>query len=311
MQHTLSQNITIHGTGLHSGADVTMILQPAAAEHGIVFERSDVAGRDNIIPARWDQVVDTRLCTVIGNKDGVSVGTVEHLMAALRGCGVDNALITLDGPEVPVMDGSSAPFVTMIDRAGLRAQNLPRRAIRVLKDVSVTQDGKTVSLSPAPDSVFNGEIEFSHPSIGRQSRSVTLYNGNFRHDLADARTFGFLHEVKALQKAGLALGGSLDNAIVLDEDSVLNEGGLRYQDEFIRHKLLDAIGDLYLAGGPLLGAYYGDKGGHALNNAILHELFATPGAWEYVDLYEETAPTDQAKASQTASKQAAAPALYA
>lgn len=283
MQHTLKTDITLRGTGLHSGASVTMTLKPAPAGHGIVFVRNDVTDRDNLIPALWDCVVDTRLCTVIGNKAGVTVGTIEHLMAAFRGCGVDNALVELDGSEVPVMDGSSSSFVALIDSAGLAAQDAPRRAIRVLKTVEVEEDGKTVRLSPADDSVFSGEIEFSHPAIGRQAREVKLLNGNFRHDLADARTFGFLHEVEAMRRHGLARGGSLDNAIVLDGDGIMNPGGLRFEDEFIRHKLLDAVGDLYLAGGPILGCYEGRKGGHALNNAILRKLFATEGAWAFAD----------------------------
>lgn len=287
MQHTLEKPVTLTGPGLHSGAEVTMTLRPAGTGSGIVFARTDVADRDNRIPALWDRVVDTRLCTVVGNGAGVTVGTVEHLMAALRGCGVDNVSVELDGPEVPVADGSAAPFVEMIDEAGLRRQDAPRRAIKVLKPVSATRDGKTVSLTPSDRAVFSGEIAFSHPSIGRQARAVTLLNGNFRHDLAAARTFGFMHEVEAMRRVGLALGGSLDNAIVLGETGILNEGGLRFQDEFIRHKLLDAVGDLYLAGGPILGAYEGSKGGHALNNALLRELFADGGAWTPVDLYDE------------------------
>lgn len=290
MQHTLEKPVTLTGTGLHSGAAVTMTLRPAKAGSGIAFIRTDVADRDNRIPALWDRVVDTRLCTVIGNDAGVTVGTIEHLMAALRGCGVDNLLIELDGPEVPVMDGSAAPFVELVDGAGLRRQDAPRRAIRVLKPVSVTRDGKTVTLTPSDHAVFSGEIAFAHPSIGRQARAVTLLNGNFRHDLAAARTFGFMHEVEAMRRAGLALGGSLENAIVLGETDILNDDGLRFEDEFIRHKLLDAVGDLYLAGGPILGAYEGSKGGHALNNALLRELFADDSAWTPVDQYD---PADQ------------------
>ncbi len=290
MQQTLRQTLTIQGIGLHSGAVVTLTIHPAATGHGIVFVRSDITDRDNVIPAQWDNVVDTRLCTVIANEAGASVGTIEHLMAALRGCGIDNAMIEIDGPEVPVMDGSSAPFVERFDAVGVTAQSAPRRAIRVLKEVSVTQDGKRVRLSPSDSSAFVGQIEFNHPAIGSQFFETKLYNGNFRHDLAAARTFGFAHEVEAMRKAGLARGGSLDNAIVLDNTKVLNEDGLRFADEFIRHKLLDAVGDLYLAGGLILGTYEGFKAGHALNNAILHELFATPGAWAYVDVFEDTAP---------------------
>ena len=287
MQYTLTHSIEFTGTGLHSGADVLMTINPAATDLGIVFVRSDVTDRNNVIPARWDKVVDTRLCTVIGNKAGVTIGTIEHLMAALRGCGIDNAVIELDGPEVPIMDGSSQIFVDMIDETGVKEQDAPRRAIRILKEVIVEQDGKSVKLSPGEGSVFNGGIDFDHPSIGQQSHEITLVNGNFRHDLANSRTFGFLHEVEALRKMGLAQGGSLDNAIVLDKKTILNPEGLRRSNEFIRHKLLDAIGDLYLAGGPVIGEYSADKPSHELNNKILRKLFATKGAWELVDVYED------------------------
>lgn len=285
MQHTLASAITVNGIGLHSGTEVRMTLLPAPADSGIVFVRTDVTDRDNRVPARWNAVVDTRLCTVIGNGDGVTVGTIEHLMAALRGCGIDNLVVELDGPEVPVMDGSAAPFVERIDETGLKVQAAPRRAIKVLKEISIEEGGKTARLLPASGSSFGGLIDFDHPSIGCQKYEIQLVNGNFRHDLADARTFGFLHEVEALRSNGLALGGSLDNAIVLDDSKVLNNGGLRYFNEFIRHKLLDAIGDLYLAGGPIIGAFEADKPGHAMNNALLHKLFATKDAWKMVDVF--------------------------
>jgi len=288
MQQTLKKTISLHGTGLHSGAEVTLVLKPSLPDTGIVFVRTDVADRNNVIPARWDHVVDTRLCTVIGNIADVTVSTIEHLMAALAGCGVDNVVIEIDGPEVPIMDGSSEPFVTAIDAVGVVRQITPRRAIKVLKSVSVEENGKVVTLSPDESSRFVGRIDFAHPSIGTQERAITLMNGNFRHDIADSRTFGFIHEVEALSKVGLALGGSLENAIVLDQDKILNPEGLRHADEFIRHKLLDAIGDLYLAG-PILGVYEGYKGGHALNNQILRKLFATDGAWEMVAVSEPAA----------------------
>lgn len=284
MQHTLKNAVTISGIGLHSGAVVTMRLLPATADHGIVFMRTDRDG-DNIIPARWDHVVDTRLCTVIGNASGATVGTIEHVMAALRGCGVDNLLIEIDGAEVPVMDGSSAPFVEAIDDAGVQVQAAPRRAIRILKEVVVEEEGKRVRLSPAQGSVFAGQIDFRHPVIGSQFYETRLVNGNFRHELSEARTFGFLEEVEALRAIGLVRGGSTDNAIVLDKGRVLNDEGLRFSDEFIRHKLLDAVGDLFLAGGPILGAYEGYRAGHALNNAILRKLFADRDAWKMVDLF--------------------------
>jgi UDP-3-O-[3-hydroxymyristoyl] N-acetylglucosamine deacetylase len=286
MQTTLKHSIHTSGIGLHTGKTVNLAIHPAEAGHGIVFVRTDMKG-NNVVPALWNYVTDTQLCTVISNKDGARIGTIEHLMAALRGCGIDNATIELDAPEVPVMDGSAAPFVALIDEAGIVTQNKPRRAIRVLKEITIEQDGKRVTLSPSEDSVFSGEINYDHTNIGTQRFETKLMNGNFRHDIADARTFGFLHEVEFLRKNGLALGGSFDNAIVLNHDGVMNPGGLRYKDEFIRHKILDAIGDLYLAGGRILGAYDGSKAGHALNNAVLRALFARPDAWEMVDLDEE------------------------
>ena len=262
-----------------------MTIRPAREDNGIVFIRTDITEGDNIIPALWNHVVDTQLCTVIGNQNGATVGTIEHLMAAMRGCGIDNAVVELDGAEVPIMDGSAIMFVEMIDEVGTVAQALPRRMIRVLKDVSVEHEGKTVRLTPSDGSIFGGEIDFDHPEIGRQCFETQLVNGDFRHDIAGARTFGFLHEVEYMRAQGLALGGSLDNAILLDQESVLNPGGLRHEDEFIRHKLLDAIGDLYLAGGQILGAYDGHKAGHAINNAILHALFADEKNWEIVDVF--------------------------
>ncbi|MCE7887254.1 MAG: UDP-3-O-acyl-N-acetylglucosamine deacetylase [Alphaproteobacteria bacterium PRO2] len=289
MQHTIQKEIAATGTGLHSGAAINIALKPAPAGHGIVFVRTDLPG-NNRIPALWNNVTDTRLCTVIANESGASVGTIEHLMAALRGCAVDNILIELNGPEVPAMDGSSKPFVDMIDKAGIAAQNAPRRAIRILKEIVIEEAGKTVTLKPAEEFIFAGEINFDHPDIGRQRYEIKLLNGNFRHDLADSRTFGFFHEVEMMRKAGLALGGSLENAIVLGKDSVMNPEGLRHSDEFIRHKLLDAIGDLYLAGAPILGAYEGVKAGHAMNNAVLRQLFATPGAFEMIELQDVSIP---------------------
>jgi len=285
MQHTLKSAITFQGVCLHSGETVTMVVHPAAADHGIVFVRTDVTSGDNVIPALWNNVVDTRLCTMIGNKNKVTVGTIEHLMAALRGCGVDNVRIELDGPEVPVMDGSSAPFVARIDEVGTGTQAAPRRGIKILKEIIVEEDGKRVRLSPAQGSVFGGQIEFANAAIGKQYFETKLVNGNFRHDLAEARTFGFLKDVEAMRAMGLARGGSLDNAIVLDDGRVMNKEGLRFENEFIRHKLLDAVGDLFLAGGPIIGAYEGFRAGHDMNNKILHKLFSTEGAWMPVDLY--------------------------
>lgn len=284
-QQTLATSVEMEGVGLHSGRLVSLRLCPAKAGSGITFVRTDITEADNcdpVIPARWDNVSDTRLCTVIANAHGISVGTVEHLMAALRGCGIDNARIELDGPEVPVMDGSSAPFIAAIDRAGIAVQNAPRTVIEILKEIEVKRGEKYVRLSPHNGFAFSGRIAFAHPDIGDQRYDITLLNGNFRHDIAEARTFGFLHEVRFMREQGLALGGSLENAVVLDEQKVLNSEGLRYEDEFIRHKLLDAIGDLYLAGAPVRGLYEGNCPGHALNNALLHALFADKSAYRIV-----------------------------
>ncbi len=285
MQHTLQTSITLSGVGLHSGTDVTMILKPAQAGHGIIFKRVDLEEGQNIIPACWDHVVDTQLCTVIENEHGARVGTIEHLMAALRGLGIDNLLIEIDGPEVPIMDGSSITFVEEMEKAGLFKQSAPRRAIKILEEISVRDGDKEVRLSPSVVPVYSGEIFYAHPEIGEQYFEISLLGANFQHDIADCRTFGFLKDVKAMRAAGLAQGGSLDNAIVLDDDQVLNPDGLRCTDEFIRHKILDAVGDLALADGVILGKYYGARAGHEMNNKLLHALYANPSSWTYVDLY--------------------------
>ncbi|PZO87687.1 MAG: UDP-3-O-[3-hydroxymyristoyl] N-acetylglucosamine deacetylase [Micavibrio aeruginosavorus] len=287
MQKTLKHSIDVSGIGLHSGKTVTMRLVPAAADHGIVFKRTDMEEGKNIIPAAYDRVVDTRLCTLIANEYGARVGTIEHLMAALRGCGIDNVLVEIDAAEVPVMDGSSKAFVEAIDATGTFTQAAPRRAIKILKEIIVREGDKMVRLSPSNVPVFNGRIEFAHKDIGFQEYSLKMVNGNFRHDVSDCRTFGFVKEAEMLRAAGLGLGGSLDNAIILDDEGVMNPDGLRCSDEFIRHKILDAVGDLYLAGGQILGAYDGYKAGHALNNAILHALFADRTAWMPVDLHAD------------------------
>lgn len=287
MQKTLKKSIDVSGIGLHSGKTVTMRLIPAAADHGIVFKRTDMEEGKNIIPAVYDRVVDTRLCTLIANEYGARVGTIEHLMAALRGCGIDNVLVEIDAAEVPVMDGSSKAFVEAIDATGAITQAAPRRAIKILKEIIVREGDKMVRLSPSNVPVFNGRIEFTHKDIGFQEYSLKMVNGNFRHDVSDCRTFGFAREAEMLRAAGLGLGGSLDNAIILDDEGVMNPDGLRCSDEFIRHKILDAVGDLYLAGGQILGAYDGYKAGHALNNAILHALFADRTAWMPVDLHAD------------------------
>ena len=288
MQRTLKKSIETKGVGLHSGQMVTLVLHPAPVGHNIVFKRTDATpGQNPLIPALWNNVIDTQLCTVIGNEDGLRIATIEHLMAALRGCGIDNVLIEVNAAEVPAMDGSALPFVRLIEQAGVQKQSAPRRAIRVLKEITIEDGAKRATLEPSDSCVFSGEIEFDHAHIGAQRFETKLMNGNFLHDIADARTFGFLHEVEWMRKNGLGLGGSLDNAIVLNDEGVMNPGGLRHSDEFIRHKILDAIGDLYLAGGRILGAYHGVRAGNAMNNALLRKLFATPDAWEIVTLHAD------------------------
>lgn len=292
MQHTLKKSVSIQDIGLHSGKMVNVTIHPANVDHGVVFKRVDILNKDNIIPAKWDHVVDTRLCTVIGNKDDVRVGTIEHLMAALRGCGIDNALVEIDANEVPILDGSSQVFINLLEEAGVQVQSQPRRAIRILKEVTYKEDDKSVTLSPSNVPIYGGQIDYSNPAIGSQRYEIKLVNGNFKHDIADCRTFCLLQDVELMQANGLALGGTLDNAVVVDDNGVMNEDGLRCHDEFIRHKLLDAVGDLSLCGGLFYGRYEGIRGGHALNNKALHALFEDDSAWEMVDLYLEVDEAD-------------------
>ncbi len=281
LQTSLKHRIACTGVGVHSGVAVGMTLLPAAADTGIVFRRIDLPGEPEIA-ARWDAATDLMLCTSLVGEGGAKVGTVEHLLAAFAGLGVDNAIVELDGPEVPVMDGSSAPFVFLIECAGVAELAAPRRYIEVLRPIEVREGNKVARLLPSRRSSVAVTIDYAIPSIGRQSVSVTLGEGAFKAELARARTFGLLHEVDMMRAKGLALGGSLDNAVVVSDEGVLNEGGLRFADEFVRHKALDAVGDLFLAGAPLLAAFEGERSGHALNNRLLRALFAEAGAWQIV-----------------------------
>jgi len=289
-QHTLKNSIYCSGTGLHSGARVALSLHPAQPDTGVAFRRVDIGGADAGVPARYDLVSDTRLCTKVTNEAGVSVATIEHLMAALAGCRLDNVIVEINGPELPIMDGSAEPFVFLIDCAGVIAQDAPRRAIRILKPVEVIDGMSSARLEPWSGSTVNIELEFETAVIGQRSVYFDMLFDNFRSELSRARTFGFLHEVEALQAAGLARGGSMENAVVISGDTVLNEGGLRFEDECARHKTLDCIGDLYLAGAPILGHFHGVRPGHAINNRLLRGLFADLTAWELVDLDEVFAP---------------------
>lgn len=290
LQHTLSQAVAFTGVGLHTGERVRVKLSPAPADHGIIFVRTDVAGPDNRVEAAPLAVAESQLHTRLVNAAGVQVWTIEHLMAAFAALSVDNATVELDGPELPILDGSAAPFVKLIDQAGRRAQEAPRRHIEILKPVEVVDGDKRAALLPAAGFEVAFEIEFASTAIGSQSIDLQVTEQSFRQELSAARTFGFLNEVEALRAKGLALGGSLDNAVVIDGDTILNEGGLRFErDEFVRHKALDAIGDLYVLGAPLIGRFEGLRAGHAINNALVRALVAQPDAWRYRVIDQELA----------------------
>ena len=288
MQNCLTSPATFAGLGLHSGVPVRMVVHPAPVDHGIWFRRTDVIDRDPMVAARWDMVTPSRLCTLVENADGVSVSTIEHLMAALAGSGVHNALIDIDGPEVPILDGSAVPFVEGFLMAGLDELDAPVRAVRVLKTVEVREGNAIARLDPAEMLEIDFRISFEDAAIGTQSRSLNMANGAFVRELSDSRTFCRQSDVDAMREAGLALGGTMENAVVFKGDQVLSPGGLRHPDEPVRHKMLDALGDLALAGGPILGRYTGDRAGHALTNRLLRALFADPTAWRVVDCGPQT-----------------------
>ena len=280
-QQTLKNHIRCTGIGLHSGAKVNMTMRPAGPNTGIVFERTDLPAHERI-EARWDNVTDTTLCTTVGNDAGTKIATIEHLMSALQGCDVDNAVIELDGPEVPAMDGSAAPFVFLIECAGCAIQTEPRRAVRVLREVEVRDGDRYARLRPSPGFSVDFEIAFDNALVANQRCSFAAGNGAFKTELSRSRTFGFEDEVEKLRALGLARGGSLDNAVVVSGDRVLNDGGLRCEDEFVRHKVLDLIGDLYLAGMPIEGHFEGFCSGHTLNNQLLRKLLVDRTAWRAV-----------------------------
>jgi UDP-3-O-[3-hydroxymyristoyl] N-acetylglucosamine deacetylase len=301
-QHTLKNAINCSGVGLHSGIKVAMCLRPAPANSGIVFHRTDIrlsalgVPEDTVaiaaadVRADWDTVSDTVMSTTVQNDTGVKVSTIEHLMAALAGCGIDNVRVELDGPEVPIMDGSSAPFVFLIECAGLAPQQARRRWIRVLRRVEIEDGKRRAALVPSDGFSVSLEIDFDSPAIVEKSGFYDLHNGGFKRDICRARTFGFEHDVNRLMDLGLGQGGSLDNVVVVGRDNeILNEGGLRYGDEFVRHKVLDCVGDFYLAGGPMLAHFAGQCTGHSSNNQLLRKLFSDPLNWEYS--YERALPT--------------------
>lgn len=272
------------GVGVHSGAHVRVVLSPAPVNTGIVFVRTDVTDADNVIPAHADQTADTRNATTLRNAAGVEIATVEHLMSACMGLGVDNLIVEVDGCELPILDGSSAPFVQVLRNASLRSQHAPQRVIRILEPVEIRMGGKSAALLPSEG--FDGldldvTIRFADAAIGVQRRRVMLTPDTFLNDLADARTFGFLADVDAMRAAGLGRGASMDNTLVVDSGRVVNPEGLRFDDEFVRHKLLDAVGDLSLAGAPICGRFVADQPGHALNARLVRALLDTPEAWRW------------------------------
>ncbi len=290
MQNTLKAPVTFEGVGLHSGHSARMVLRPASAGHGIWFRRTDISLGDAMVPALWDVVEHSPLCTRLVNAAGVSVATVEHVMAALAGCGIHNAMIDIDGPEVPILDGSAIPFVRGFMQRGIRQLSAPVMAFEVLKTVTVRDGEATATIAPADTLRIDFEIDFADAAIGHQKKSLVMNNGSFARELCDSRTFCRQADVDAMQANGLALGGdSGENAVVFDGDRVISPGGLRYADEPVRHKMLDALGDLALAGAPILGHYTGFRAGHSLTNTLLRALFATPGAVRLITCDAQTA----------------------
>ena len=280
-QQTIAESVSINGIGLHSGIQVSMQLYPAETDYGIKFIRKDLS-ENNIIDALWSNVSNTKLSTTISNQNGVSVSTIEHLMSALSGLHIDNIKIEIDGPEVPIMDGSSIKFVDLIDSASVKNLNKKRKILKIKKNIKIEHENSSVELKPNNQFSIDFEIDFPSKLVSKQSCQLQLVNGNYKSDIASARTFGFERDVDMLRSNGLALGGSLDNAVVVGESKILNSDGLRFKDEFVRHKILDSIGDLYLAGAPIQGYFLGNKSGHHLNNLLLRSLFADKNNYEYI-----------------------------
>ncbi|MDQ6989839.1 MAG: UDP-3-O-acyl-N-acetylglucosamine deacetylase [Mariprofundaceae bacterium] len=294
-QRTLDHSIRCSGIGLHTGKKIELVLNPAEVDTGIVFIRSDLGIE---IQGHVDSVVDTRLCTTIG-KGEAKIATIEHIMSALAGLGIDNARIEVNGTEVPVMDGSASPFVFLIQCAGIVEQNKAKKVLRILKRVSIEDKDKSCALYPASGFRVSYLLDYPHPLLSNCKVSFDFSRQAYAREVGRARTFGFIHEVEALQKAGLALGGSMDNAVVLDKYGVLNTGGLRYADECARHKVLDTVGDLFLAGYPLVGAFEGERSGHAMNCAIVKALLADESAWVIEDLKEDVHTVSTQTSSQS------------
>ena len=280
-QQTISNSIEISGIGLHSGLEITLTIEKAPIDNGIKFIRNDINSK-NVISALWSNVSSTNLCTTISNDYNLSVSTIEHLMSALSGLHIDNANVYINGSEVPIMDGSSKPFVNLIEENGIEVQNKKRKILKIKKEVFVSNSNGSAQLIPNKQFSIDFEIDFPSSVISKQSCQLQLINGNYKTDIASARTFGFEKDVNDLRSNGLALGGSLENAVVVGNDKILNKEGLRYKDEFVRHKILDSIGDLYLAGCPIEGYFYGKKSGHKLNFELLKKLFSNKSNFEYI-----------------------------
>jgi UDP-3-O-[3-hydroxymyristoyl] N-acetylglucosamine deacetylase len=284
MQATIAKQAELSGIALHSGADAHLVLKPAPEDHGIVFTRVDVDDRDNVVAAIFDNVGETMLGTTIMNEAGTKVATIEHLMAALSALNINNVKIDLNGPEIPIADGCSGMFVALLKEAGRIEQAKPRKVLRIKESVCIEEGLKKAELHPHPNGFsVRFDIDFDNPAIGQQSYDVEVSPDTFTQKIADARTFGFYKDLEMMQEMGLAKGASLDNTIAIDGESIMNEGGLKFEDEFVRHKVLDAIGDLSLAGAPIIGRFIGVRSGHAFNNALLHALFERPEAFEIIE----------------------------
>ncbi len=285
-QRTIRQAASFVGIGLHTGRKTTLTVRPSHDSSGIFFQRTDVESGTGLIAARWYNVSDTTLSTSVRNSYGVSVSTIEHLMAALLGCGIDNALIEIDGPEVPIMDGSAEPFTSTFEKYGTISIRVPRNAIWIQQPIEVREDDKYALILPYPKPRITLSIDFPQAAIGAQTYTIELVNEAFMRCVARSRTFGFSEQVDQLKQRGLAQGGSLKNAILVDGDRIINPEGLRFNDEFVRHKVLDAYGDLALAGVPIIGHYYAYKAGHALNQRLIRKMFESHAAWSYTTVNE-------------------------
>lgn len=281
-QKTINSNISCNGIGLHSGNIVSLKLIPSPCNSGIVFKRSDLEEGKNIIKASYKNVVDTNLGTTLSNEFGAKISTIEHLMAALWGCGIDNVIVEINGPEIPIMDGSSEPFIFLIECAGINVQEEPRKVIEIIKNIRVEDGDKFIEIEPSKKFSIDLSVDFNHKHAPRQKFDYHSDLTSFKNDICRARTFAFQSEIDHLKKIGLIKGGSLDNAVVMGEDGVLNQEGLRYENELVRHKTLDFIGDIYLAGFYIIGHFIGSKTGHGINNKILKKLFESEDSWRLV-----------------------------